>query len=216
MAGQRDALSRLENLAKDGDQQAMTLLGKVLFQAKAEKEALLWLRKATHPPTGNLEFDGAGDALVTQGRILISLGERTTAQVLFEMAAKELHDPEAYFHLSQMESEGSANQLGYLLKAASMGVTEACHNLGVIELNKIKSKPPVDGNKEYGMAQEWFLIAAKDQYLPSIMNLAIIDKDNGRITEANEWLKKAEVLSGYSKEVKLLQHEINAATKTLI
>ncbi|KAI1003275.1 hypothetical protein K3495_g4934 [Podosphaera aphanis] len=193
----------LERLAEDGDQQAMMLLGKVFFHTKTEKDALPWLHKATHPPTGNLEFDGAGEALVIEGRILSKLGNISGAQALFEKAAKQLNDPVAYFYLSQMEENGSTSQIDYLLQAASMGVTEAFHNLGVIELQKLQeTSSPLTKVDDYGMALEWFLVAARDRFRPSVLNLANIYKMTGQMREAEEWLKIAEEIPGLSNQVR--------------
>jgi TPR repeat protein len=190
----RAPLQRLGLLAKkDSDPQAMTLLGKVLMAERREKEALEWFRRATRPPTGGLEYDGAGEALVNEGRILSQRNEREGAKAAFEKAALELDDPSGYFYLAQLQEPGSSNQEVYLLKAASSGVLEAWHNLGALELEKMNK----DGKKltslaDYGMAREWFQVAAADGFGLSMLNMAKIYKAVGQMDEALKWLEKAE------------------------
>jgi TPR repeat protein len=187
-------LQRLGILAKkDNDPQAMTLLGKVLFNQRGEKEALEWFRKATRPPTGSLDFQGAGEALVHEGRILLGWKDKEGAEAVFRKAALELDDPSAYFYLSQLQEPGSPNQEVYLLKAASSGVLEAWHNLGALELAKIEKRPLKDGQtRNYGMAKEWFEVAAADGFGLSMLNLASIYRAVGQGEEALRWLEKAE------------------------
>ena len=187
-------LQRLGILAKkDNDPQAMTLLGKVLFNQRGEKEALEWFRKATRPPTGSLDFQGAGEALVHEGRILLGWKDKEGAEAVFRRAALELDDPLAYFYLSQLQEPGSPNQEVYLLKAASSGVREAWHNLGALELAKIEKRPLKDGQtRNYGMATEWFEVAAADGFGLSMLNLASIYRAVGQGEEALRWLEKAD------------------------
>lgn len=187
-------LQRLGVLAKkDNDPQAMTLLGKVLFNQRGEKEAMEWFRKATRPPTGSLDFQGAGDALVHEGRILLGWKDKKGAEAAFRKAALELDDPSAYFYLSQLQEPGSPNQEVYLLKAASSGVLEAWHNLGALELAKIEKRPLKDGQtRNCGMAKEWFEVAAADGFGLSMLNLASIYRAMGQEEEALRWLEKAE------------------------
>jgi tetratricopeptide (TPR) repeat protein len=146
-------LQRLGLFAKkDNDPQAMTLLGKVLLSQRGEKDALEWFRKATRPPTGNIDFDGAGEALVHEGRILMQWKDKDGAKKVFEKAALELDDPSAYFYLSQLQEPGSSTQEVYLLKAASSGVQDAYHNLGALELARIdKNKKKPTSLANYGM-----------------------------------------------------------------
>ncbi|EPQ63208.1 Bgt-3413 [Blumeria graminis f. sp. tritici] len=187
-------LVRLEAFANQGDQQAILLLAKVLFQTEAIRESLAWLQRAMRSPKGNLDFDGAGEALTLEGRILQMLNDKSGAKAAFEKAAKDLNDPEAYFHLSQME-EVLDNQYTYLLNSAIMGVTEACHSLGVLELKKICEKyGPSKELIDYGLAKEWFLIAAHDGNGHSMLKLAEIYKSCEHMSEAKEWLKKASLV----------------------
>ncbi|TQS38105.1 hypothetical protein Golomagni_01399, partial [Golovinomyces magnicellulatus] len=206
-------LTQLEDLANDGDQQAMMLLGKVLFYTNSEKRSLSWLQKATHPTTGNLDFEGASESLVLEGRILQKQSDLSGAKSAFEKAAKQLNDPQAYFYLSKMEVNGTPLQVDYLLKAASAGVTEAWYNLGVIELDEIQ-KNGIQPKKleDYGLAREWFLVAAHDGHGPSMLNLAIMSKMSQNLNQAFEWLKKAESIPNVSIESEKLRQEWTSAT----
>jgi TPR repeat protein len=187
-------LQRLGLFAKkDNDRQAMTLLGKVLLSQRGEKDALEWFRKATRPPTGGIDFDGAGEALVHEGRILMQWKDKDGAKKVFEKAALELDDPSAYFYLSQLQEPGSSIQEVYLLKAASSGVQDAYHNLGALELARIdKNKKKPTSLADYGMAREWFQVAAADGFGLSMLNLALMCKAVGEIEEGKKWLSRAE------------------------
>lgn len=187
-------LRRIGLLAKhDNDPQAMTLMGQMLYSQRQERAALDWFRKATQSPSGNIDFEGAGEALVTQGRILLELKDNNGAKAAFETAALKLDDPNAYFYLSQLEEPGSTNQEVYLLKAATSGVIEAYHNLGARELARL-DKRGVRPKKveDYGMAREWFEVAAADGFGLSMLNLASMFKAVGSMETGERWLEEAE------------------------
>jgi TPR repeat protein len=188
-----EPLQRLGLLAKkDNDPEAMMLLGKVLMSQGQPKEALGWLQKSTRPPTGSQDITGAGDALVHEGRILLQLGQKEEAEKAFRTAALVLDEPSAYFYLSQLQEPGSPVQKVYLLKAASSGILEACHNLGAVELAEIerKSQKPASLG-DYGMAREWFQVAAADGFGLSMLNLALMHKAVGEEEESVAWMRKA-------------------------
>jgi len=208
----RAPLERLGTLAKkDNDPQAMTLLGKVLMGERREKEALDWFRRATREPTGGLDFDGAGEALVSEGRILSQRGDRNGAKAAFEKAALELDDPSAYFYLAQLQEPRSSNQQVYLLKAASSGVVEAWHNLGALELEKLnKQERKPTSLYDYGMAREWFQVAAAEGFGLSMINMAVICKAVGQMDKALEWLEKAEGADGVRSEATAMKRQWEA------
>ncbi|KAL2064701.1 hypothetical protein VTL71DRAFT_3839 [Oculimacula yallundae] len=184
-----EALAEVGLLAKNGnDPQAMTLLGIVLYTQGKEQQALEWFRKAT---SGSLDFNGAANALVFQGRILAPY-DLEGARAAFARAASELDDPAAFFHLSKLETPGSPAQEAYLTSAAASGVLEACHNLGVNELARIH-----DGGEQprslsdYGPAREWTQIAAEGGFGLSMLNMASMCMGVGLRGEAMAWLEKA-------------------------
>ncbi|PMD49573.1 HCP-like protein [Hyaloscypha bicolor E] len=209
----RAPLERLGTLAKkDNDPQAMTLLGKVLMAERRENEALDWFRRATREPTGGLDFDGAGEALVSEGRILSQRNDRNGAKAAFEKAALELDDPSAYFYLAQLQEHRSSNQQVYLLKAASSGVVEAWHNLGALELEKLNTQERKPTSlDDYGMAREWFQVAAAEGFGLSMINMAIICKAVGQMDEALKWLEKAGGAEGVRSEAIALKRQWEAS-----
>ncbi|KUJ19077.1 HCP-like protein [Mollisia scopiformis] len=178
---------------KENDLPALTFLGKVHNAHGDKRGALECFRKATRPPTGNLEFYGAGDALVSEGLILLELKDKDGAETAFEKAALELDDPAAYFYLSKLQEPGSPQEQIYLLKAASSGITEAWHNLGALEMAKRKdtiTKP--SKVEDFGMAYDWFQVAATEGFGLSMLNLALMYKSVGNVEEGMTWLEKAE------------------------
>lgn len=198
----RGPLQQVKLLAnKENDPQAMTLLAQVLYSQRAESEALEWFTRAT--VGGDLDFHGAGEALVAKGRILQSRGFTKGATDAFKQAALELEYPPAYFHLSQMEPAGSKDHEVYLLKAAMSGVLEACHNLGALELSKIEKRAETPTSiKDYGMAWEWFQVAAADGFRLSMLNLALMYSVVGQEEEALRWEKRADE-AGVSQQLQL-------------
>lgn len=200
-------LRRLGVLAKkEHDPQAMLLLGKVLYGQNGDKEALEWFQRATRPPTGYLEWDGAAEALVQEGRILLTKKATLGAREAFEKAAFELDDPTGYFYLSKMEEFGSQKQEIYLMKASSAGILEAWHNLGAIELGKRRGQP-IKRMSDYGLAREWFFVAASDGFGLSMLNLAVMHRSVEDINGALEWLEKAMEVDEVAVEAKRLQRE---------
>jgi TPR repeat protein len=182
-------LKRLGILAKEGNPRAMTLLGRTEASKGNATEALEWIRKATRGPAG-LDFEEAGEALVYEGQLLMNRNREEAIKAL-RKAALELDEPSAYFYLAKLEKSGSPNQTVYFMKAASSGVTEASHQLGLIELSK--AVKAADGNTppDYGMAREWFQLAAADGYQPSMLSMCQICEDSGKTDEELEWRKKA-------------------------
>lgn len=191
-------LRRLGVLAKqEQDPQAMALLGKVMQSLGKEEEALDWFCNATKE---GIDFEGASEALVQQGRILLSQKDRQGAEEAFKRAALGLDDPWGYFYLSQLQPPGSSEQEVYLLKAASSGVVEASHNLGSLELGRIEKR--AEGMHDFGMAKEWFSVAAAEGFGLSMLNLALIYKAGGQADEGLKWLEKAEELPEIKKEAR--------------
>ncbi|RDL37455.1 uncharacterized protein BP5553_04888 [Venustampulla echinocandica] len=186
-------LQRLNQLAKtDNEPLAMTLLGKVLMAQGREREALEWLRKATQPPTGNIDFDGAGAALVDEGRALLKLEKLVAANAVFKQAALELDEPEAYLHLSNFQEPGSQTQTEYLMKAASSGVVEAWYKLGEHEFQKItKSELKPEKIGDFGMAREWFQLAADGGSGSAMLYMAQMLRVVGMGEDGLLWVERA-------------------------
>jgi tetratricopeptide (TPR) repeat protein len=178
----------------------MALLGKVMLSLGKESEALEWFRKVTQL---ELDFEGASEALVQEGRILLARRDKDGAESAFKKAALELDDPSGYFYLSQLQAPGSTEQEVYLLKAASSGIAEASHNLGSLEMERIKErKRGPESIRDFDMAKEWFQVAAAEGFGLSMLNLAMIYKAGGQVEEGEKWLEKAEELPEIREETK--------------
>jgi TPR repeat protein len=182
-------LKKLGVMAKEGNPRAMTLSGRIAASQGGNKEALGWFRKATQGPTG-LDFEEAGEALVCEGQLLMK-DDTKAAQAVLRKAALELDDPSAYFYLAELEEKGSQSQAVYLMKAASSGIIEAAHELGSIELSKTTKASEGNSPPSYGIAREWFQLAAVGDYGPSMLQLAQICKESGEPDEGLKWLEKA-------------------------
>jgi TPR repeat protein len=200
-------LQRLGLLAKkDGHRQAMVLLGKVLLSQQKELEALEWFRKASQGPSESLDFEGAAEALVNEGRILLEQKDEEGAGAAFRKAAVDLDDPTGYFYLSKLADPDSPQQQVYLLKAASAGIVEAWHNLGSLELARLQAQPaPPKTFQDFGMAREWFQVAAADGFGLSMLNLALMCKAVGQPGAGMEWLEKAETVPEVREQARSLK-----------
>lgn len=198
-------LYRLGQLAKKHDPQAMTLLGKVLLTQSKEKEALDWFQRVTRHFSEYPNFEGAGEAFVNEGRLLLKYGKRDDAEAAFRKAALELDDPSAYFYLAQLQEPKSPKQEIYLLKAASSGVVEAQHNLGAIELAKAESTATNGTKLDFRMAIEWFTVAAQSGSGLSMLNLASIYKAQGDPARGLPWLEAAEDIPEISEQVQAVR-----------
>jgi TPR repeat protein len=187
----RHLLERLEIMAKEGNPRAMTLLGRISANQGRKREALAWFRKATQGLAG-LDFEEAGEALVCEAQLVMDDNAKE-AETLFRKAAFELDDPSAYYYLSELQ-ESPLNQVAYLMKAASSGIVEAAHKLGLMELSK--TGRGADGNSptSYGMAREWFQLAAAGKYGPSMLSLAQMCRECGELDEGLRWLNQAKKL----------------------
>lgn len=190
-------LKRLGAMAEEGKPQAMRLLGRLAASQGNDAEALEWFRKATQE-SAQMDFEDAGEALVTEGQIL-QKSNRRDAEAAFRKAALEFDNPSAYLHLALLQKEDSPEREIYLLKAASSGVIEAAYQLGCAEVSKAKAtgdNPP----PSHGMAREWFQIAAADGHGPSMLSLAQISKDIGESHEGLQWLEKAKKVKGVREQ----------------
>jgi TPR repeat protein len=207
-------VQRCKQLAtRESDPQAMLLLGKICLVQRRENEAFDWFSKATQSPS-SVGFPGSSEALVHVGRILQSRKENSKAADAFRRAALELGDPSAYFYLSQMEEPGSPQQEVYLLKAASGGIVEAWHNLGSLELAKIeKQAAEPKAVQDYGMAREWFQVAAADGFGLSMLNMAVICKSGGQLESGVRWLERAEEVPEVSEQAKRLKDQWESQKK---
>ena len=216
-------LQRLALLAKQGDPSAMVIQGKALSLQGKNAEASKWYCAAIDVG----DFDGLGEALTLESALLRGRKDDVGAEKLIRRAALELDDPLAYFKLSEFVPEGSPEQTKYLLKAASSGISAACHKLGVLEMQKIKALPRevkgVDGligamktghevrvhASELRMAIAWFEVAAEEGNGESMLILAVLLQAAGFEKEALKSLAMAEALQdlGITKRCKMIREQ---------
>ena len=210
------ALERLGIMAKkDGNPEAMAILAKFLLSQKQTDEALKWFHKATDRPDEALnDFTLAGHALVEQARIHLSRKEMEKMKRLLQRATEVLEEPSAFFYLSAFHPEGSEKQKECLTMAATMGITEAAHNLGGIALAESKtSKDAAARICAVKRAQDWYEVAAAGGFGYGIMNLALLNKSLGKMDAALDWLAKAEELPDMKEEARKLRMDWSSLSK---
>ncbi|PQE09345.1 MSS2 mitochondrial protein [Rutstroemia sp. NJR-2017a BVV2] len=207
----RPVLKQLGILAKkERNSQAAALLGEILISQGRGEEALDFLRDAVSTPTEDKEsLDTMGEVCSTLGHILFHKGAREEAEKVLRKGALEYDNASSYFYLSNLQAEGTPEKIMYLEKAAASGITEACHNLGVIELGKIKkdieerksiAERGMMEMKDYGLAREWFRVAAEGGFGLSMLNLVTICRAEGRAKEGEDWLRRAGRIPAFREE----------------
>ena len=180
--------------------EAMVLLGKIYESQNEEDKALQLYRQAasTSPSTeGEVETqlplpgEGVASALVHQGLILQQRGNTSGAEAAFRQAALEHDDPTGYFRLALLQRLNSSTQETYLLKAASSGITLAATSLGQIHLGRARTEP-ADKATHVKLAKEWLYLGATAGEGQSMLILAKVFKEEGKMQSAQKWLEMAE------------------------
>ncbi|KAM3068025.1 hypothetical protein ACMFMG_011073 [Clarireedia jacksonii] len=204
-------LQQLSLLAKkEKHLQATSLLSEILISQGREKEALDHLRDAVSTPIEKIDNAYAmGEACALFGKILIRKGAREEAEKVLRKGALEYDNAFSYFYLSNLQADGTDEKIMFLEKAAASGITEACHNLGVIELEKIEREIEERKSigergrremKDYGLAREWFEVAAEGGFGLSMLNLITICRAEGRAEEGDKWQRRAEEVPEVRRE----------------
>ncbi|KAI9731253.1 MAG: hypothetical protein M1818_007878 [Claussenomyces sp. TS43310] len=194
-------LSRLDVLVKSSNVEAMVLLGKVLETRGQSEEALSMFQRAAESMPADLPNENAdlvAQSLVYRGELLVRKGDSSGAELNFRRAALELDNPAAYFHLAQLQAPDSAAKEVYLIKAASSGIIEACHDLGELQLSKAQSTAD---NGRRAMAKEWLYLGASGGHGPSMLSLASLLRTEGQVKEGLNWLATAETNPAVSDAV---------------
>ena len=111
-------------------------------QGKTEK-ALHYFEEVAHQESSTYtegdDVEGAvAKAWLALGRLRINAPDIAPAEAALKKAALVHDDPVAYFYLARLRHPKSSDYLLYNLKAASSGVTEAAHNLGILYLQQSK------------------------------------------------------------------------------
>ncbi|PQE08329.1 Tetratricopeptide-like helical domain protein [Rutstroemia sp. NJR-2017a WRK4] len=213
----RPILQKLSILAKkERNPQAAALLGEILTRQGRGEEALGFLRDAVATPTEDKESLGTmGELCARLGHILLLKGALEEAEKVLWKGALEYDNPASYFYLSNLQAQGSPENIMYLEKAAASGIPEACHNLGVLELRKIEKyveSKSIAGQatmevKDYGLTKEWFQVAAEAGFGRSMVSLSMICRVEGRAEEGDDWLRRAAKIPEFKEEALKLLHK---------
>jgi len=176
----------------------MVTMGNYLMSQQRYEAAIKMFTDATE---GELDFDSASEALFSMGNIHLLLQNKNAAMASFQRYALECGNPKAFYYFATTENDGTDDQIAYYSQAAQSGILEACHKLGVVELAKIEKRAGKPRTiLDYGMAREWFQLAATDEFVPSMLNIAIICKAVGETQTGLAWLKNAETWMKHSNK----------------
>jgi len=185
-------LRRLQGMAESAyspNQRAMATLGNYYMSQQKYREAMRMLTNATDR---GMDSGAAAQAYFNMGKIYLIWKDKDGAYGALRKAAEGSH-PEALYYLATAAEEGSDCQKSAYQVAALTGIHEASHNLGDIELETIESRPEKPKTMlDYGMAREWFQVAATDGFIPSILNMALLCKSVGEKETGMAWLESAE------------------------
>jgi tetratricopeptide (TPR) repeat protein len=200
-------LELLKTMARSGKSiPAMTLWGKILQSRGEDDEALKIFEQIAITASGGEAAAGdISEVFVQQGRILLRQRDVAGAEQAFRKAALELDNAAGYYHLARLQADDSPTKEVYLLKSASSGVLEACHELGEYQLQKLNGAG--DSKTVVQMAREWLFLAARGSYGPSMLALATLNKEEGNLEAGLEWLRNAEILPEYYDRVQQLKAE---------
>lgn len=193
-------LRQLDLLIEKGNLDAMVIRARISGSQGKQREAMSWYGKAINTPQG-LEFDSAAYALTQIGDVFLAGGKKEQAREVYEESALKLDDPYGYFRLAgflkydSTESERFTKST-YLTKAAMSGIAEAAHGVGLMELMTFenwheneKSVTMGRDTEDYGLAREWFEVAAAGGHAPAMINMMLISKNTHN---AQEWAAKCE------------------------
>ncbi|BFZ65174.1 transcription initiation factor IIB [Saitoella coloradoensis] len=166
-----EAIATLSKLAQQNHPDAAVILGGVLqSHGDLTKASALYKIGAE---AGNAE------GYLGLGRIQRTNGNHHDALSSFKKAA-DMNHPYGHFMLAISDPD-APESMTHLEAAATKGIPEAAHNLG--------ERHRLQGNK--ALAQEWYEVAARAGFQISMVNLAMMLKDNGEGKKASVWLEAA-------------------------
>ncbi|KAI9843608.1 MAG: hypothetical protein M1837_006190 [Sclerophora amabilis] len=201
-------LQHLSTLALAGDVEAMVILGRRLESQGDDTGALeMFTNAADLAPSKHINSEEfRGHALVALGRLREKKGDREGAAEAFKRGA-DMNDGPSYFELAALQSEHSMERQVYLLKAASFGITEAAHGLGMYYirqrqrfLDQLEEKEKRErgssdlrslASTSIAMAKEWLTVSATAGFTPSQTTLAMVLRNEGNHEEGMGWLDQA-------------------------
>ncbi|KAH8594983.1 hypothetical protein B0O99DRAFT_168479 [Bisporella sp. PMI_857] len=194
-AEMRGPIQELGRLAGSGDSRAAIVLGSVLLSQNKVQEALKILRAVTSSDLDSVPPETAGEAFYTMGEIYLTLKDKSRAIDCYQKSALDYNDPRAYHQLGILGSNDATIRRLRLSKAAQHGLIASWHSLGILELIEVKSRPGAPKKfRDFGMAREWFQVAAADKFGPSMLEMANMCFVVGDNESGEQWLDHAENL----------------------
>jgi len=182
-------LKRMADSTGPSGLRAKMTLGSYFISQQKYKEAMGMLKVATD---GEKDSPAAAQAFFNMGKIFLQWKDRDAAHSAFIKSAQGAHR-EALYYIAAATEDGSQYQKEAYQIAALSGIHEASHNLGDIELEIVRSRPDQPKTLlDYGMAREWFQVAATNDYIPSMLNMALICKSVDEMETGMQWLENAE------------------------
>jgi TPR repeat protein len=205
----------MEQLAEEGDTEAMTLHGKFLEKAGKHGTARYWYEKATencktkfdprYPHPMAFPRETPWMALVNNLMSQKSPETLEQAKAALQKGAFKASDPLAYYQLASLEDGMTPDWFTYVSKAAASGHLEATYKLGHYYMNvntdpssflsnsRMKRALKFVTDWEPGsiklLAKEWFAVAAAGGHKPAMLELSQISKSEGDEEGATHWLR---------------------------
>jgi len=205
----------LEQLAEEGDTDAMTLHGQFLERSGHNVSAKHWYEQAVehcktkfdprYPHPMALPREQPWIALANRMLSENTPEARAKAKAVLEKGAFKAGDPLAYYQLASLEDGTSPAWLTYMSKAAASGHLEAKHKLGHYYMDvdadpssylnnpRLRQALKFVTNWRPGsvqsLAKEWFAVAAAGGHKPAMLELAELSSTEGDELGATTWLR---------------------------
>lgn len=212
----KNCTKMMEQLAEEGDAEAMTLHGQFLERAGQKGPAKYWYRRAVqncnttfnprypHPMT--LPRETPWIAFAKRMSSEDTPEARAEIKAALEKGAVKAGDPLAYYFLGSFEETLSPEWLIYMNKAAASGHNEAAYKLGQYYIS-VDADPSSHTNNSVlrkalnfvtswkpgslqALAKEWFTVAATAGYKPAMLELAELSNSKGDTESATTWLRR--------------------------
>jgi TPR repeat protein len=195
----------MEQLAEEGDAEAMTLHGKFLERAGRKGPAKYWYERATEECKTKFDPIYPHPMALPRERPWIALASRmqsentpatlAKAKAALEKGAFKADDPLAYYQLASFEDTMTPKWFTYMSKAAASGHLEATYKLGRYYMSIDADPTLVMHNSSLqralkfavswkpeslqSLAKEWLTVAAAGGHKPAMLELAELSKSKG-------------------------------------
>jgi TPR repeat protein len=211
----KTCMKMMEQLAEQGDADAMTLHGQFLERAGQKGPAKYWYERAVencktkfdprYPHPMALPREPPWIALANRMLSENTQEARAKAKAALEKGAFKAGDPLAYYQLASLEDDMSPNWLTYMSKAAASGHLEATYKLGHYYMDVGAKTSAYLSNSQLKkalkfvtnwkpdsvqvLAKEWFTVAAAGGHKPAMLELAELSSSEGDEVGAMTWLR---------------------------